>query len=136
MAETTNGTPRTDLDFNKFRTRLMEEKALAERTITGTQAAEGGDGMNTTGTDRAELADYDDNDPADGATELFIREQDMALVGNAEEILAKINRALEKLDEGTYGLSDQSGEVIPTERLEAIPYATLTTAEQEVQDEL
>ena len=35
--------------------------------------------------------------------------------------LERVNRALEKIKEGTYGLSDVSGQPIPRERLEAIP---------------
>jgi DnaK suppressor protein len=45
--------------------------------------------------------------------------------------LAQVDRALEKIAEGTYGLSDVSGEQIPDERLQAIPDAINTLAEQE-----
>lgn len=44
--------------------------------------------------------------------------------------LARIERALEKIAEGTYGLSDVSGEAIPTERLDSVPDALNTVAEQ------
>jgi DnaK suppressor protein len=42
------------------------------------------------------------------------------------------DRALEKIEEGTYGLSDASGKPIPKPRLEAVPEATLTVQEEEV----
>jgi len=129
-----NPQARTDLDFDAFRARLMEEKALAEATIGLTVGNEGDDQEGTAGTDRTELSVGADNHPADVATELFQREQDMALEQNARDILAKIARALEKLDEGTYGLSDRSGEPIPAERLEALPYATLTASEMAVEE--
>lgn len=48
--------------------------------------------------------------------------------------LAAIERALAKIDEGTYGLSDESDEPIPRERLEAVPEATLTIDEAEARD--
>jgi len=121
-----NAQKRTDLDIEHFRTRLLEEQALAEQTISGTKSAEDPDA----GTDRSEITGADENHPADAATDLFLREEDMALVGNAEKILGKIERALAKIEEGTYGLSDTSGEPIPVERLEAVPYATVTTEEQ------
>ncbi|MFM0596457.1 TraR/DksA family transcriptional regulator [Paraburkholderia dilworthii] len=44
--------------------------------------------------------------------------------------VADIERALQKIDEGTYGLSDESGEPIPQARLEVMPEAILTVAEQ------
>jgi len=43
----------------------------------------------------------------------------------------QIDRALAKIQEGTYGLCDVSGEEIPLKRLEAIPYATMTVASQD-----
>jgi RNA polymerase-binding transcription factor DksA len=45
--------------------------------------------------------------------------------------LGDIERALQKIDEGTYGLSDESGEPIPQARLEAFPDALYTEREQE-----
>ena len=46
-------------------------------------------------------------------------------------MLRQIDRALEKIDENTYGICDLSGEEIPLKRLEAIPYATMTVKAQE-----
>jgi RNA polymerase-binding protein DksA len=133
MATDNGATPRTDLDFEYFRGRLMEEKTLAEDTIHGTQHTEE-DGTGMPGMERNELADYDPNHPAETATEMFMREQDQALIQNAREILGKIGRALQKLDEGTYGICDKTHKPIPVERLEAIPYATLTVEAQEIQE--
>ncbi len=77
-----------------------------------------------------ELSHSDANDPADEATNLMDRERNFAAEDNMGRILAKIDRALQKIDEGTYGLSDMDGTPIPDARLEALPYA-LTTVEQE-----
>lgn len=77
-----------------------------------------------------ELSRSDANDPADEATNLMDRERNFAAEDNMGQILAKIERALQKIDEGTYGLSDVDGTPIPDARLEALPYA-LTTVEQE-----
>jgi DnaK suppressor protein len=77
-----------------------------------------------------ELTDYDPNDPADEATNLYDRDRNQATIENSERILGKIARALQKMDEGTYGLSDVDGTPIPLARLQALPYA-LTTVEQE-----
>ncbi|WNC92515.1 TraR/DksA family transcriptional regulator [Paraburkholderia sp. FT54] len=47
-----------------------------------------------------------------------------------DQRVADIQRALRKIDEGTYGLSDESGQPIPKERLEVIPEAIFTVTEQ------
>ncbi|MES2465645.1 MAG: TraR/DksA C4-type zinc finger protein [Armatimonadota bacterium] len=124
---------RTDIDIEHFRQRLMEEKTLAEQTIAGTNDLEGDQQDDQTGSMRSELSTAD-NHPADVATELQTREQDDALIANAEELLGKIERALAKMEDGTYGISDRSGEPIPVERLEAVPYATVTTEEQALEE--
>jgi RNA polymerase-binding transcription factor DksA len=93
--------------------RLDEEHArLAER---------GGQGRG----DRAELADYDVNHPADAGTELFEREKDMALVGNIDGLVVRIEAALAKIHAGTYGICERCGQRIPDARLKAAPYATM-----------
>jgi DnaK suppressor protein len=63
----------------------------------------------------------------------------LELEGNLEardtERLVNIERALRKIDEGTYGISDVSGEAIPRERLDAVPEATYTLREQSAADQ-
>ena len=46
------------------------------------------------------------------------------------QTLARIERALERIEDGTYGISEMSGKPIPLERLEAVPYATTLVDEQ------
>jgi len=66
----------------------------------------------------------------DDAQRLAALELDGNLVARNARRLAQIGRALEKISEGTYGLSDASGQPIPRERLEATPEAIYTVAEQ------
>jgi DnaK suppressor protein len=49
-----------------------------------------------------------------------------ALAADQERLLAQVEHALHRMDEGTYGLSEVSGRPIPLERLEALPWATTT----------
>jgi DnaK suppressor protein len=66
----------------------------------------------------------------DQATELYTEELE---AGQREQLLREleaVERAERRLDDGTYGLSVESGEPIPDERLEAIPTAERTAAEQ------
>jgi DnaK suppressor protein len=70
-------------------------------------------------------------DVADDA-ELIAEEQvDDALAEQLREELEAVDRALERLAQGTYGFSIESGEPIPAGRLEAIPWAERTAEEQE-----
>jgi DnaK suppressor protein len=66
-----------------------------------------------------------DNHPADVATETYMRELDHALEGNVEHVIAEIDAALARIDEGTYGTCVRCGSTIAEERLEAMPYATM-----------
>jgi DnaK suppressor protein len=61
----------------------------------------------------------------DGTTEAISRITDVGVAGSLDAIEARIVRALEKLDEGTYGVCDECGEPIPTGRLRVAPESTL-----------
>ncbi len=65
----------------------------------------------------------DEHDP-EGATIAFERSQVGALVQQAEQHLAEIDAALERLARGTYGVCAVCGQSIPAERLEVRPTAT------------
>jgi len=70
-------------------------------------------------------------DSGDMSQDMFTREMDASIGEQAERRLGEIDRALQKVEEGTYGLSDDSGEPIPTGRLEAVPEALRTVEEQQ-----
>jgi DnaK suppressor protein len=62
---------------------------------------------------------------ADQGSATFARELDMTLEGQARESLAQIERALARIDEGTYGVCARCGQDIPDARLEVMPEAEL-----------
>jgi DnaK suppressor protein len=66
----------------------------------------------------------------DDAQALDALERDGNLVVRDAERLERVARALQKIQEGTYGLSDESGKPIPRERLEAVPEALYTLSEE------
>ncbi|MCI0382650.1 MAG: TraR/DksA C4-type zinc finger protein [Chlamydiae bacterium] len=68
---------------------------------------------------------------ADEGTDDFDRIINLKLTDEELKILKQIERALEKITEGTYGICDITGEEIPLKRLEAVPYATMTVQAQE-----
>jgi DnaK suppressor protein len=70
-------------------------------------------------------------DSGDLSQDMFTREMDASIGEQVERRLGEVDRALRRIEEGTYGLSDESGEPIPRGRLEAIPEATRTVEEQQ-----
>jgi DnaK suppressor protein len=69
--------------------------------------------------------------PADQATQLHDREVEEGLTEQLRDELAAVERAEQRLREGTYGVSVDSGEPIPDARLEALPWAERTAEEEE-----
>ena len=75
--------------------------------------------------------DFTQHDSGDMSQSMFTREMDASIGEQAERRLGEVDRALEKIEDGTYGLSDESGEPIPRGRLEAVPEALRTVEEQQ-----
>jgi RNA polymerase-binding transcription factor len=71
---------------------------------------------------------------ADHASDMLERELDWTLEENAERILAEIEDALVRLDNGTYGRCAVCGDPIPDERLDAVPYATLCVRDKRLEE--
>jgi DnaK suppressor protein len=68
------------------------------------------------------------------AQSLAMLELEGNLASRTARRLAHIERALQKIGEGTYGVSDASGQSIPADRLEAMPEAIFTIAEQQARE--
>jgi DnaK suppressor protein len=68
------------------------------------------------------------DDPADAGAKTFQREHELALTENARELLAQAERALAKIENGTYGICESCGQPIGKARLQAFPRATLCVA--------
>jgi DnaK suppressor protein len=65
------------------------------------------------------------NHMADDATEAFEQAKELALHQNAKQLLTQVTDALERFEQGTYGLCERCGSEIDPARLKALPYATL-----------
>ena len=65
------------------------------------------------------------DDHADTGAKVFEREHELALAYNTRDLLAVSERAIERMDAGTYGVCDSCGRPIGKERLRACPRATL-----------
>jgi len=62
---------------------------------------------------------------ADNASDYAYRARQESRLNQMDEQLTEVNRALKRIEDGTYGICTQCGKVITTERLEALPYAEL-----------
>lgn len=70
----------------------------------------------------AELSHFDQH-PADSASDAFEREKDLSILDQVQAELDDVERALQRLDEGTYGRCEACGTEIGDERLAAVPAA-------------
>jgi DnaK suppressor protein len=107
------------MDLKRAAERLQAERSRIERALAELDPDPGDE----------ELSHVDQH-PADEGSELFEEELDAGLAESLREELAAIERAEQRLMQGTYGLSVESGEPIPDERLEAVPWAERTVEEQ------
>jgi RNA polymerase-binding transcription factor DksA len=114
------------IDEAQARERLETERQRVEGLIAGFQD----EGLGESESDQSgELADYDQH-PADTASDTFEREKDLAILEQLEGELAEIEAALQRLDEGTYGIDENTGEPIDPERLDALPTARTNIEER------
>ena len=65
------------------------------------------------------------DDQADAGTKTFEREHELSLAANSRDLLSQVERALQRLDNGTYGTCENCGYPIGKARLQAFPRATL-----------
>ena len=66
-----------------------------------------------------------DEEYADAGTYTFERERDLSLVDNVKDLIEKVQHALTRIDDGSYGRCEVCGKPIEAERLDALPYTTL-----------
>ena len=78
-----------------------------------------------------EEEDFTEHDSGDRSQSLFTREMDATVEQTMQKRLQSVNRALQKIEEVTYGICDDTGEPIPKGRLEAMPEAIYTVEAQE-----
>jgi DnaK suppressor protein len=114
------------MDENRARSLLQAERAEVQSLLADSEQA---------GEEDRESEDEEGGvDSVDPATSLTAEGMDDAIAESMQNRLAAIDRALHRLDDGTYGRSVRSGAPIPDERLEADPAAELTVEEAREQE--
>lgn len=107
------------IDPDEARQRLVDERTRVEGLLHRVKGEIGDEAENE---QLSELAAYDQH-PADTGSETFEREKDLSILEQLESELAEIEAALERVEAGTYGIDEVTGEPIAPERLEAFPTA-------------
>jgi RNA polymerase-binding transcription factor len=110
---------RIALDSDRARELLKREHERVDNELAGLR----------TGRGEGELSKVDQHN-ADAGSEMFDAELDQSMIERLQQELGAIERAEKRLEDGTYGLSVESGEPIPDARLEAMPFAERTASEQ------
>jgi RNA polymerase-binding protein DksA len=111
----------TSIDTGRFREALLDERKRVEHALASLRDEHPG----SLGEEVEEVAATNDSHPAETATATLGREIDYTLGENSGQVLADIDSALKRIDEGTYGTCVSCGQEIPVQRLEASPAASL-----------
>jgi RNA polymerase-binding protein DksA len=110
-------TPWTKSELTEIRKELEEQERELRGEITEAESAwaalqrDSGEGSG--------------DDQADAGTKTFEREHEMSLAANSRDLLSQVERALQRLDSGSYGTCENCGNPIGKARLQAFPRATL-----------
>lgn len=115
------------LDLEQVRTQLESERDRLRAAIDAV------DHKSSLTEETGDLSIGQDDHIADTASETYMRELDGGLEENAEHLLAKVEGALRRLDDGTYGTCAICGRPIEEERLRAVPYAKLCIDDKRAQ---
>jgi DnaK suppressor protein len=113
--------PLKKTEIAQFKKRLLDLRKELMRTLQANKEAV---------TQPDEAKGYSQHS-ADEGTDDFVKNVSLEVTNKEFGIIRQIDRALEKIEEGTYGICDISNEEIPLKRLEAVPYACMTVKAQE-----
>ena len=115
------------VNVTKVRKHLQDERDRLQRIRDGLS----GEAGEATG-ERETMSELSlaDQHPADVGTEMFEREKDMSIIDRVDAEIADVDRALRRLDDGTYGLCEACGRPIPKARLEIKPEARFCVDDQ------
>ena len=118
----------TKKELADLRIRLEEERVQLDTQLTTIET----DSFASTQSDSSGDVGLDD-EPADAGTATFEREKDLSIENNVRDLLHKIDRALKRMDDGTYGICDVCGKPIEKARVKALPYVDLCIKDAQAQ---
>ena len=119
----------TKREIDELRERLLEERRNLQEQYEELE-------QSTFAANQSELTGEMgfDEEYADAGTATFERERDLSLVNNVRDLMERIDKALAKMDEGTYGICDRCGRPIEKLRIKALPYANLCLKDKQAEE--
>jgi len=118
----------TKKEITDLQTRLVEERGELQTQLTTLEE----DTFATTQSEMSGDVGLDD-ESADAGTATFEREKDLSIEQNVRDLLDKIERALKRIDDGTYGVCERCGKSIEKARIKALPYVDLCIKDAQAQ---
>ncbi len=118
----------TKIELRDLRVRLEEERVELDTQLTTIVE----DSFAVTQSDLSGDVGLDD-ESADAGTATFEREKDLSIENNVRDLLQKIDRALKRMNDGTYGICDICGKPIEKARVKALPYVDLCIKDAQAQ---
>jgi len=103
-----------------IRKRLMEQREELQNQLAAIEES-------ATGLSQSEMSgevSYDE-DFADAGSFTFEREKEFSIANNVTDLRTKTDRALHRIEEGSYGVCESCGQPIESARLKALPHVTL-----------
>jgi DnaK suppressor protein len=118
----------TKKELDDLRERLQTERVELEEQLTTIET----ESFATSQSEMSGEVSFDEEN-ADAGTFTFERERDLSIENNVRDLLAKIDRALTRMDEGNYGICSRCGKPIEKARLKALPYVDLCLKDAQAQ---
>lgn len=118
----------TKKELDDLRKRLLDEQAELQDQLTTIEETSFANSQS----DISGEVSFDEEN-ADAGTFTFERERDLSIENNVRDLLGKIDRALARMDEGTFGVCSRCGKPIEKARLKALPYVDLCIKDAQAQ---
>lgn len=118
----------TKKELNDLRKRLLDEQAELQDQLTTIEETSFANSQS----DISGEVSFDEEN-ADAGTFTFERERDLSIENNVRDLLGKIDRALARMDDGTYGTCSRCGKPIEKARMKALPYVDLCIKDAQAQ---
>ena len=120
--------PLSKKEIEELRASLLKEREELQRQLAELEATS----FSTPQSDITGETSFDE-EYADSGTATFERERDLSLENNIRDLLGKIDKALSRMDEGTYGICERCGRPIEKARIKALPYASLCIRDKQAE---
>jgi RNA polymerase-binding transcription factor len=120
--------PFTKKEIDDLRVVLLAEREQLEKQLSTIEE----NSFAATQSDISGEVAFDD-ETADAGTATFERERDLSIENNVRDLMQKIDRALERMDAGRYGICDRCGKPIEKARVKALPYVDLCIKDAQAQ---